>query len=89
MVGNIHEGMDLNRVRPFLALSRSSQSPKECLECNVASGCAWCQGHNYDQADTATIYQRATSICRMHKARVRANKRYWARIDRLEAKEKG
>jgi uncharacterized protein len=80
MVGNIHDGIDLNRVRPFLALTRTAQSPKECLECEVASGCAWCQGMNYDDASTSTIYQRAVHICEMHKARVRANKRFWEKV---------
>ena len=32
---------------------------KECIDCEVAEGCAWCQGENYDAADTPTIYQRA------------------------------
>lgn len=78
-IGNIHDGIDLNRLRPFLALTRSAQSPPECMTCEVASGCAWCQGLNYDEADTSTIYQRATHICLLHKARVRATQRFWAR----------
>ena len=85
-VGNIRDGIDLNRVRPFLALTRSSQSPKACMECDVAQGCAWCQGFNYDAADTPTIYSRATYICEMHKARVRANKRYWQQKDKIDGK---
>jgi uncharacterized protein len=48
----------------------------------VAEGCAWCQGENYDAADTPTIYQRATAICKMHKARVRANNYYWNKLYR-------
>ena len=39
-------------------------------------------GENYDAADTATIYQRATAICKMHKARVRANNYYWNKLFR-------
>jgi uncharacterized protein len=46
----------------------------------VASGCAWCQGENYDAAATPTVYQRATAICKMHKARVRANNYYWNKL---------
>lgn len=71
-IGNIYEGIDENRLRPFLSLDRCTQSPRECIECEVASGCAWCQGENYDSADTPTIFHRSTTICRMHKARVRA-----------------
>jgi uncharacterized protein len=59
-----------------------SQSEQECVECEVATGCAWCQGANYDFADTDTIFQRATYICKMHKARVRANNYFWNKLSR-------
>ncbi len=86
-VGNIHEGLNLNRVRPFLALTYSSQSPQKCMECEVATGCAWCQGFNYDDALTPTIYQRAVHICEMHKARVRANERYFKKTAAILAEQ--
>lgn len=79
-VGNCFDGLNLNLLRPFLALDRVTQSPRECVDCDVASGCAWCQGENYDAADTPTIYQRSTAICKMHKARVRANNYYWNKL---------
>lgn len=82
IIGNVHDGIDQNKLRPFLTLDRTTQSPRECIECEVASGCAWCQGENYDAADTNTIYQRATAICKMHKARVRANNYYWNKLYR-------
>ncbi len=75
-IGNVRDGIDRNKLRPFLTLDRCTQSPQECIDCEVASGCAWCQGENYDAADTPTAYQRATAICKMHKARVRANNYY-------------
>ena len=80
VVGDVENGIDWNLLRPFIALDRLSQSPRECVECEVASGCAWCQGENYDAADTPTIYQRSTAICKMHKARVRANNYYWNKL---------
>ncbi len=80
IIGNIHDGIDKNKLRPFLTLDRTTQSPQECIDCEVASGCAWCQGENYDAADTSTIYQRSTAICKMHKARVRANNYYWNKL---------
>lgn len=80
IIGNVHDGIDENKLRPFLALDRTTQSPQECINCEVASGCAWCQGENYDAADTSTVYQRATAICKMHKARVRANNYYWNKL---------
>lgn len=82
VIGNIHDGIDKNKLRPFLTLDRCTQSKQECIDCEVASGCAWCQGENYDAADTPTVYQRATAICKMHKARVRANNYYWNKLFR-------
>jgi uncharacterized protein len=87
LIGNCYEGIDRNKLRPYLALDRWTQSPAECMECQVNGGCAWCQGANYDFAETDTIYQRATYICQMHKARVRANEYYWERFHRLQASE--
>jgi len=88
IIGNIHDGIDKNKLRPFLTLDRCTQSTQECIDCEVAEGCAWCQGENYDAADTPTIYQRATAICKMHKARVRANNYYWNKLYRkLELEE--
>ena len=91
IIGNIHDGVDKNKLRPFLTLDRCTQSTQECADCEIANGCAWCQGENYDAADTPTIYQRATAICKMHKARVRANNYYWNKLYRkleLEGEEK-
>lgn len=82
IIGNIHDGIDKNKLRPFLTLDRCTQSTQECIDCEVAEGCAWCQGENYDAADTPTIYQRSTAICLMHKARVRANNYYWSKLFR-------
>lgn len=82
IIGNINDGIDKNKLRPFLTLDRTTQSSRECIDCEVAGGCAWCQGENYDAADTNTIYQRATAICKMHKARVRANNYYWNKLYR-------
>ena len=83
IIGNVKDGINKNLLRPFLTLDRLSQSPQECLDCDVASGCAWCQGENYDAAATDTIYQRSTAICKMHKARVRANNYYWAKLNHI------
>lgn len=83
VTGNTQTGLTHNRLRPFLALNRTVQSTQECIDCEVASGCAWCQGFNYDSADTETIYQRATYICKMHKARVRANNYLWNKLDKI------
>ena len=82
IIGNVHTGIDKNKLRPFLTLDRMTQSTSECIDCEVASGCAWCQGENYDAADSETIYQRSIAICKMHKAQVRANNYYWNKLYR-------
>jgi uncharacterized protein len=87
ILGDIENGLNLNKLRPFLAIDRMSQSSPECVKCEVASGCAWCVGHNYDSAKTNTIYERSTFICKMHKARVRANNYYKNRLKKLKAVE--
>ncbi|MDE6028184.1 MAG: radical SAM peptide maturase, CXXX-repeat target family [Muribaculaceae bacterium] len=80
IIGNVNDGIDNNKLRPFLTLDRCTQSTEDCINCDVAEGCAWCQGENYDAADTPTIFQRSTAICEMHKARVRANNYYWNKL---------
>lgn len=82
VIGNIQDGIDKNKLRPFLSLDRTTQTNDECLNCEIASGCAWCQGENYDAAESPTIYQRSIAICKMHKARVRANNYYWNKLYR-------
>lgn len=82
VIGNIQDGIDKNKLRPFLSLDRTTQTNNECLNCEIASGCAWCQGENYDAAESPTIYQRSIAICKMHKARVRANNYYWNKLYR-------
>lgn len=82
IIGNVEYGIDKNKLRPFLTLDRCTQSNQECIDCNIASGCAWCQGENYDSADIPTVFQRSTAICKMHKARVRANNYYWNKLYR-------
>jgi len=47
IIGNIRDGINSNKLRPYLTLDRCTQSPPECIDCEVAEGCAWCQGENY------------------------------------------
>ena len=87
-IGNVRDGINQNKLRPLLTLDRCTQSTEECINCEVASGCAWCQGENYDAAKTHTVFERSTAICKMHKARVRANNYYWNKLFRkLELEE--
>lgn len=80
-VGNYKSGIDFNKIRPFEVLTTTVQSEQKCIDCEVATGCAWCQGCNYDFAKSPTIYERAIYICEMHKARVSANNYFWERYE--------
>lgn len=86
-IGDIFNGINQDRLRPFDALSLETQSSKECIECEIASGCSWCTGCNYDMADTDTIYQRAIFLCKMHKANVRANVYFWEKFSKVTGLE--
>ncbi len=81
-IGNINTGIDQNKLRPFLTLDRYTQSIEDCINCSVASGCYWCVAENYDSADTNTIYQRGLFNCKMHKARIKANKYFFEKLNK-------
>lgn len=81
IIGDADNGIIQDKLRPFQALNMKSKSPKKCIECEVASGCSWCTGFDYDMSETGTIYQRSTNICKMHKATVRANKYFWNKFE--------
>ena len=84
MIGNVKNGIDHNKLRPLLAFDRESCYPKQCIECEVASCCRWCPAENYDSSETGTIYQRTTTVCRLHKANVRVKNYYWNKIYMLK-----
>ncbi|OUO82254.1 radical SAM peptide maturase, CXXX-repeat target family [Flavonifractor plautii] len=91
--GSINDGgIDMDLVRPFLLAQNQFQSDEECLNCPIATGCAFCQGFNYDEAEIPTNLFRAKYICPMHKARVRANDYYFSKLFNrygIEKKEAG
>lgn len=78
--GNIYEGLKPDRMRPFKILTAKVQSPQECVECPISTGCAYCQAQNYDSSIHNTNFERAVFSCDMHKARVRANNYYWSKL---------
>ncbi len=80
LFGNIYTGINKDHIRPFKILTAKVQSPKQCIDCPVSSGCAYCQAYNYDSSVHNTNFERATYSCIMHKARVRANIYYWAKL---------
>jgi len=79
-IGSVDEGIDFNKVLRFRVSNCQIQCDEECLNCDVAIGCSFCQGQSYDAADTPTNFQRSKYICKMHKARVRASRYYYNRL---------
>lgn len=82
IIGNVNDGIDIDKIRPYFGLNTASQSDEECIDCEIALGCAWCQANNYDYSEIGTNYQRAKYICKMHKARCRANNYFWGRLQK-------
>lgn len=83
-IGNLETGIDSNLLRPFNILNSLSLISEECRECEVATGCRWCPAENYDSSETGSVFIKSKAICRMHKARVKANNYYHRRIQVLE-----
>lgn len=81
--GDIYNGIDKDKIRPFYVLNTKNQSNNKCLECHYNSGCAFCQAANYDFSSNNTNFERAVYICDMHKARCKANNYYWAKLYNL------
>ena len=80
IIGNVDTGIDFEKARVFLLAMYKYQCDKECLECSIAKGCEFCQGVSYDESESGTNFQKAKYICKMHKARVRANNYYFAKL---------
>ncbi|GAE00762.1 radical SAM domain-containing protein [Clostridium botulinum B str. Osaka05] len=80
IIGNVEDGLDFDKLRPFLGVNAQNINDEECLECDIATGCSWCQGQCYDSSENKTNYYRDKSICKMHKARFRANEYFWGRL---------
>jgi uncharacterized protein len=84
-IGNIYNGLESKTKNVWLCelkkVTMSSQSNDKCNNCQIASGCSLCTGYNYDKFGTPN--KRATFICDMHVARVKANVYYWNRLYKL------
>lgn len=79
-IGSVFSGINMEKVRTFMVTSKKYQSDRECLECPIATGCEYCQGFSYDESKTSTNFERAKYICKMHKARAKANDYYFSRL---------
>lgn len=79
-IGDIYNGVNEDRKRPLKTLYPQYISEQKCIDCRVNMNCPYCSGNNYDSSDTNSMFYRVVSACEMHKARVRANNYFWARL---------
>ena len=80
VIGSIYTGIyntkeSCELYKEMKSMTRTSQSTKECIECNIASGCSWCSAFNYQTFKQ--FNKRATFICVMHKAMAKACEYFW------------
>lgn len=80
IVGNVNKGFatTLQQQECIYCLkhiTRLSQSTEECINCPIATGCAWCQAYNYQCF--GDFNHRTTYTCMMHKATALANAYFW------------
>lgn len=88
VIGTFRNGIDYNKIRPLLSYDRELCMAEKCRKCEISSGCRWCPAENYDSSDSATIFQRTTTICELHKANVRVKNYFWNRINFIECNER-
>lgn len=85
-IGDIHSGVEPDKLRGFAALTTYNQSPQKCLDCTISGGCSWCSGFNYDASSIGTIFERQTFLCELHKANVEVNKYLWRQYELRKGK---
>ena len=85
-LGSITNKINKDKLRAFNILNTKNQSNKMCLECDIAGGCYWCTGFNFDESTIGTIFERQTFICEMHKANVEVNKYIWRKYELIKHK---
>lgn len=100
IIGNVRDGIDKNKLRPFFTLDRCTQSTDECINCEVASGCAWVkakimmlqihqQSINVAQLSVKCIKRALEPITTIGtNSIVNSRKRVNAKLSRIEKKQK-
>ena len=82
-IGHVRSGLgkeevDKKNIEDLDAVTRESQSPIECWECPISTGCGWCTAYNYQEL--GSIDRRCTYICWTHRASALANVYYWNKV---------
>lgn len=77
-LGDLKTGWDPKAHKCLCAMDRRTSSDDECFNCEVASGCSYCPGAQYDYFGNPD--QRAKYICEMHKSRVKISNAFFEEL---------
>ena len=79
---NIDDGkLDYKKLLPFYFCHNTRNTP-DCDSCEANVSCPNCTAFCYDE--TGSIFDRTGYMCKMHKARYRANQYYWNKMCEIE-----
>lgn len=74
-LGDLNTGWDNEAYNYLCSMNRRTSSDDECFICEIAAGCNYCPGAQYDFYGDPN--RRSKSICGMHKTRVKVNNIYF------------
>jgi radical SAM peptide maturase (CXXX-repeat target family) len=84
-IGNIYDGVDYNKVRPFEFVNLKNvqgEYKEKCKKCDYRNMCSWCTAWNYDES--GSLFKRDGMYCEMVKAKYEANKYFFEKIKEVE-----
>lgn len=82
VIGNIHDGIDENKLKPFKMLNIGLVNDDECNQCQIASGCFSCSGCNYEYSITNSIFNRTKFHCELQKIQAKCNEYFWTEVSK-------
>lgn len=86
IIGSVYNGLyktpqEQEWYNKLHAVTRTTSSDNECINCHIAQGCGCCIAWNYQK--NHDVCKRAKGICWMHRARTLANVYYWNKYYQL------
>lgn len=87
IIGNVEHGIgqtdsEKQILENFKNYTKKNISKKECLECPIETGCAWCAGCSYQM--TGNLCHRTTTICECHKAECLATIYFYKKLNDIK-----
>lgn len=81
-LGSLKSGWNMENYKCLCSMDRRTSSDDECFDCEVASGCSYCPGAQYDYYGDPN--KRAKGICEMHKSRVKISNAFFEEAAKLQ-----